>query len=346
MATTKKKSIWAIVGGIVGLLAVTAAAIGIATAVRQNTCKHVWNDGEVKVEATCEKEGKLVFKCEECGKYETEKIEKLAHTWKYVEAKMPTCTEDGHTEYTACELCGEYKNGVEPQILLAEGHTEIELEAVAPTCTETGLTAGKYCTTCEEITVEQRSLKAKGHTLVTLEAKAPTCTETGLTAGKKCATCDTVYVEQKEVPATGHTDADNDNLCDVCEADVATLTELTDLSSVGYGRYRVYRCEDERYVDLYVFEAEEVDFEYLNLSIPALGNEQVEVATLLTMNCDIDLVQQDIIEVYVYDDYIEFVYQEGTVSCMEIDGLKTVNSIADEAFIEQDVELLTIYQVS
>ena len=52
MATTKKKSIWAIVGGILGLLAVTAAAIGIATAVRQNTCKHVWNDGEVKVEAT------------------------------------------------------------------------------------------------------------------------------------------------------------------------------------------------------------------------------------------------------------------------------------------------------
>lgn len=213
---TKKKSIGVIIGAIIGLLAVTAAAIGIATAVRQNTCKHVWNDGEVKVEATCAKEGKLVFKCEECGKYETEAIEKLSHTWEYVEAELPTCTEDGHTEYTACELCGEYKNGVEPQILLAEGHTEIELEGKAPTCTESGLTAGKYCTTCETITVEQRSLKAKGHTLVTLEAKAPTCTEAGLTAGQKCATCDTVYVEQKEVPALGHTDEDEDEVCDVC----------------------------------------------------------------------------------------------------------------------------------
>ena len=252
MATTKKKSIWAIVGGILGLLAVTAAAIGIATAVRQNTCKHVWNDGEVKVEATCEKEGKLVFKCEECGKYETEKIEKLAHTWTYVEAKMPTCTEDGHTEYTACELCGEYKNGVEPQILLAEGHTEIELEAVAPTCTETGLTAGKYCTTCEEITVEQRSLAAKGHTLVTVKAVAPTCTETGLTAGQKCSTCDTVYVEQKEVPATGHTDANKDNKCDVCGAqmlpDTSTWAESVPVTSekVAGKWYRVYRGDSNK----------------------------------------------------------------------------------------------------
>ncbi|MBQ7912815.1 MAG: hypothetical protein IJ308_03605 [Clostridia bacterium] len=212
-----KKSIWAIVGGIVGLLTIIGASIGIATAVKQSKCKHVWNDGEITVEATCAEEGKIVFKCEECGKRETEKIETLAHTWKFVEAKAPTCTEDGHTEYTYCEVCEAYKNDVEPQVLLAEGHTEIELEAVAATCTETGLTAGKYCTTCEETTVEQRTIAAKGHTLVTVEAVAATCTEAGLTAGQKCSTCDTVYIEQKEVSATGHVDADSDNICDVCE---------------------------------------------------------------------------------------------------------------------------------
>ena len=217
MAKTKKKSVGVIVGAIIGLVAVVGASIGIATAVRQANCQHVWDDGTIKTEATCSEEGKMVFKCEECGKRETEKIEKLSHTWKFVEAKAPTCTEDGHTEYTVCEVCEEYKNDVDPQVLLALGHTEVELSAVEATCTETGLTAGKYCTTCEQITVEQRTIAAKGHTIVALEAKAPTCEEAGLTAGQKCSNCDFVYAEQNEIPATGHIDEDEDFECDICE---------------------------------------------------------------------------------------------------------------------------------
>lgn len=48
---------------------------GVSSAVKQANCNHVWDEGTVKVEATCEDEGKLVYKCEECGKKKTEKID-------------------------------------------------------------------------------------------------------------------------------------------------------------------------------------------------------------------------------------------------------------------------------
>ena len=211
----KKKSFGVIIGAVVGLLAVVGAAFGITTAVKQASCEHVWSDGEIKVEATCDKEGKIVYKCEECGKRETEKIETLAHTWKFVEAKAPTCTEKGHTEYTYCEACEEYKNDVEPQVLLALGHTEIKIEGYAATCMEAGLKDGKYCTTCEEITVEQKIIPALGHKIVKVAAKEPTCTQPGNTSGQKCATCGVVYVGCEEIPLLGHQEGDDD-YCDNC----------------------------------------------------------------------------------------------------------------------------------
>lgn len=212
-----KKSVWAIVGGIVGLVAVVGATFGIVTAVKQAKCEHVWNDGEVKVEATCAKEGKIMFKCDDCGKIEIEKIEKLPHVWKDEDVKLPTCDENGHTEYTVCEGCGEYKNGIEPQILLALGHTEEVIEGRAATCTGAGLTVGKYCTTCNEMTVEQRVIAAKGHNVVQVAAKAATCTEPGETAGQKCSNCDLVYSGIAEIPATGHKDENQDGKCDTCK---------------------------------------------------------------------------------------------------------------------------------
>lgn len=217
MAKNNKKGFWAIVGGIAGLLAVVGIIAGIATAVRQNSCEHVWSDGEVRVEATCSKEGEIVYECETCGKKEKEVIDKLAHDWEYVEAKLPTCTEDGHTEYSICTVCEEYK--AEPQILLAKGHVEVKDAAVAPTCTERGLTEGKHCTECGKVTVKQEEVPATGHKIETEKAVAPTCTEAGHTEGKSCSVCDKVYTEVEEIPATGHTDNDEDGICDICKED-------------------------------------------------------------------------------------------------------------------------------
>ena len=215
MAKNNKKGIWAIVGGIAGLLGCVAIIAGIATAVKQNACEHVWSDGEVKVEATCSREGSIVYECETCGKKEKEVIDKLAHDWEFVKEKIPTCTEDGHTEYKVCKVCEE--KSVEPQVLLATGHVETKIAAIKPTCTDKGATEGKQCETCGKVTVKPEEVPAKGHKIETEKAVAPTCTEAGHTEGKHCSVCDKVYTEVEEIPATGHTDNNSDGICDICK---------------------------------------------------------------------------------------------------------------------------------
>lgn len=203
--SNKTKSILIIIGTFLSLLLIVAGIFAAVVGIKQVSCKHVWDDGTVKTEATCTEEGELVFKCELCDKKQSKSIEKTSHTWLYVDAKSATCTEDGHNAYTVCEVCETYKEGYEFKADLAKGHTEEDDAAVAATCTETGLTAGKHCTTCGEVTVPQRVTAALNHTIVQVEAKDATCTETGTTAGQKCSTCGTVYTGCEEIPMKEHT---------------------------------------------------------------------------------------------------------------------------------------------
>ena len=53
-------------------------------------------------------------------------------------------------------------------------------------------------------------------------AKEATCTEDGNTAGEKCADCGKILKAQEPIPATGHKDENNDNTCDVCDAQLCT----------------------------------------------------------------------------------------------------------------------------
>ncbi|MGN0998148.1 MAG: Ig-like domain-containing protein, partial [Faecousia sp.] len=76
-----------------------------------------------------------------------------------VDAKEPTCTEDGNVEYWHCETCG--KNYAD-----AEGNTELN-SVVDP----------------------------KGHSLTHVEAKEPTCTEDGNVEHWHCKTCGKNYAD-------------------------------------------------------------------------------------------------------------------------------------------------------
>lgn len=76
------------------------AAVGVAALVvlgyrgySQSKCFHEYDEGRVRVEATCEEAGEIVYECENCGKTKTEEIKKLPHT--YVDGE---CTECGAEE--------------------------------------------------------------------------------------------------------------------------------------------------------------------------------------------------------------------------------------------------------
>lgn len=154
----------------------------------------------------------------------------LGHLNVKVEAKAPTCFEEGWKTYVVCKrLDCDYTTKV---IIPRLEHNWEEIPAVAPTCTEIGYTEGRVCTLCGD-KVLPREIPALGHlegTPVCAEALicgredcgfvlkeagvhlnvvpvlgyAPTCLDTGLTDGTKCDVCGEAVVEQEVIGTIAH----------------------------------------------------------------------------------------------------------------------------------------------
>ena len=99
-----------------------------------------------------------------------------------IEAKDPSCTEDGCTAERSCSVCGEVFE--HSTVIPAKGHTAEEDPAVAATCTTPGKTAGSHCSVCGEIITAQEEIPALGHqfgawTSAGLEKHKHTCSRCG-----------------------------------------------------------------------------------------------------------------------------------------------------------------------
>ena len=144
------------------------------------------------------------------------------HSLTKTEAKEPTCTEGGNSEYWTCSVCGKFfsdENGTteiekDSWLISATGHSLTKTEAKEPTCTEGGNSAYWTCSVCgkyfsdengtTEIEKDSWIIEATGHTEV-IDAEIPaTCTEAGKTEGKHCSVCGEVLAAQQEIPALGH----------------------------------------------------------------------------------------------------------------------------------------------
>ena len=154
----------------------------------------------------------------------------LHHITK-MDAKDPTCTEEGNTECWTCTDCRKMftdasgETEAEDPTIPALGHDWGDWTVIKePTCTETGIRK-KICKRCEK--EETESIAAKGHTEVEDAAVSPTCTEPGKTAGSHCSVCRAVIKAQETVPAAGHkygswVNKDEENhkhTCSVCGAE-------------------------------------------------------------------------------------------------------------------------------
>ncbi len=73
------------------------------------TCDHTFGEWSVTVEPTCEMPGEEQRFCTECGNTEFREIEPIDHTEVHVEAKDPSCVEDGNIEYYYCSVCGYHR---------------------------------------------------------------------------------------------------------------------------------------------------------------------------------------------------------------------------------------------
>lgn len=122
--------------------------------------EHEWEAGDVLI-PSCTGEGKQQYACAVCGANKVETLEQADHTPKTVPAVPATCTEDGLTEGTACEVCGEL---LVAQEAIPAAHTPKTLPAVAATCTTDGLTEGTVCEVCGEPLTAQEAVSALDHT--------------------------------------------------------------------------------------------------------------------------------------------------------------------------------------
>ena len=137
---------------------------------------------------------------------ETEKAENTAcsHTDTSIINKTDaTCTEDGYSGDTYCELCNTViKKGARVE---AEGHnTEIKNKKDA-TCTEVGYTGDTYCKTCKQVVSTGSEIKRSEHNTEIRNKKEATTTAEGYTGDTYCTNCKTIIKSGEKIPKIENT---------------------------------------------------------------------------------------------------------------------------------------------
>ena len=125
-------------------------------------CDHQYKIYRTLFEATCDNEGESVMKCEVCGSFETQKIEKLSHVSVAVKGVEPTCKDAGLSDGAVCSLCNAV---LSEQVTLPATnlHKPVLEEAVPATCNNSGLSDGINCSVCQSVLLPQTVIPETGH---------------------------------------------------------------------------------------------------------------------------------------------------------------------------------------
>ena len=87
--TKNQKIIIFVLAGVLVLTGIIGGSVAIANAAKrkqQAACEHVYDEGTIKSEATCEQPGMIVYTCETCDYEQTEEIPANGHVEITIEA--------------------------------------------------------------------------------------------------------------------------------------------------------------------------------------------------------------------------------------------------------------------
>ena len=121
--------------------------------------EHIWDDGVIEVEPTCEEGGLILYTCTVCGKTEEYELPAAGHNpGKRIKGYPATCTTDGRINYYYCNVCGSYLDEEYEEVasttIPAAGHNwDSGVFTIVPTETTPG--EKRYtCTVCGETRTE------------------------------------------------------------------------------------------------------------------------------------------------------------------------------------------------
>ena len=205
----------------------------------------------------------------------------VKHDLTKVDAKDPTCTENGHKEYYKCSRCKKLfsdadgmKEISEPEVIKAFGHKWDEGEVTKePSCEEAGIKTF-HCTNSGCSQTKTESIAATGHKLNDVPENAPTKTEPGNIKHFKCEKCGKLFsdsdgkheIAQADtvIPAMGHDPTK-------VSAKAATCSET--------GNIEYYECKDDDCgcKKLYSDSYGQHEISAADTVKPALGHDPKEV---------------------------------------------------------------------
>ena len=183
--------------------------------------------------------------CIDCGETKNKIETDYIHGDSFlVEAKRPTCLEEGYKAYYECSVCHK---AIDKEIIEPLGHNILlKDEYRKPTCLEVGYNPYEYCTRCTYSTLEQNTISPLGHSLQNHSRKSPTCTENGYEAYQTCSREGCNWSSYQMIPALGHSfsaGSSGKKQCSKC--DVKETTFL--LVDNGSSAYRIYSNKNDTY---------------------------------------------------------------------------------------------------
>lgn len=121
---------------------------------------HNWQVQNTKP-ATCTDAGNTHYICAACGAAKDEPIPATGHKPVTDKGTEATCTDEGLTEGSHCEVCNAVIT--KQEVIPALGHQAATDSAKEATCTDEGLTEGAHCEVCSTVLTEQTAIPALGH---------------------------------------------------------------------------------------------------------------------------------------------------------------------------------------
>ena len=107
-------------------------------------CKHSYSVYKTSIEPNCQREGELLLKCSDCGRYTSQTLDKLPHTERVLGGVPPTCDTKGYSDGKYCDVC---KKVTQPRGIVREKGHNYTKYVHAATCNTSGYTL-YYCNTC------------------------------------------------------------------------------------------------------------------------------------------------------------------------------------------------------